>query len=218
MRGSSAKNDDVDLVWKLTRCDLGNGRNGVSLERTHSRISWVQEKLTIERVETGFGFDYRIDNSSPAFASGTAGHLNWMIEAGYMTEEATTEGAIWPVIKDLKVITQTEMRVALRMYRSIEDGAAYIKGRTRHATNQDAWPREAPRDEAKSHASHAASIPKGVEVHATDTTRTIGLRDAPCVTYSHGRRALTTQTCFNAIPINPRRHHETLHRDPSRCS
>jgi len=181
MRGSSAKNDDVDLVWKLTRCDLGNGRNGVSLERTHSRISWVQEKLTIERVATGFGFDYRIDNSSPSFANGTAGHMDQLIDGQYLSIENQTN-KIWDEIRHLGLMTQTEMRVALRMFKSLEDPDGYIKGRSRHATNQDAWPHEAPRDEAKSHASHAVSIPKGVEVHATDTTRIIGPRDAPCVT------------------------------------
>src|SRR5690606_29839754 len=41
-RGSSAKNDDVDIVVKLTRAD-----NGVLVEATHRRIGWYPEKTLI---------------------------------------------------------------------------------------------------------------------------------------------------------------------------
>lgn len=56
MRGSSAKNDDVDLVWRLTRTD-----GGVRLQRTHSRVSWVPERVEIDKHETDTGdIIYRI--------------------------------------------------------------------------------------------------------------------------------------------------------------
>lgn len=45
-RGSSAKNDDVDVVWRLTRTD-----DGVKLARTHTRISWVPESIELVRRE-----------------------------------------------------------------------------------------------------------------------------------------------------------------------
>ena len=45
-RGSSAKNDDVDLVWALERSDTG-----VSIYRTHSRVTWVPEKIEIDQIE-----------------------------------------------------------------------------------------------------------------------------------------------------------------------
>lgn len=70
-RGSSAKNDDVDLVWKLQRTDTNSGQ-GITLTRTHSRISWVPETVKIVRHETDTHTDYRIDNSETRYPDGTA--------------------------------------------------------------------------------------------------------------------------------------------------
>ena len=41
-RGSSAKNDDVDIVYRLDKTD-----DGLMLVRTHTRISWVPEKVDL---------------------------------------------------------------------------------------------------------------------------------------------------------------------------
>lgn len=41
-RGTSAKNDDVDVVWRLTPTDSGR-----TLTATHRRMSWVPEKVDI---------------------------------------------------------------------------------------------------------------------------------------------------------------------------
>jgi hypothetical protein len=41
-RGSSAKNDDVDVVWHLARTE-----SGLLLKRTHSRIGWVPERVDV---------------------------------------------------------------------------------------------------------------------------------------------------------------------------
>lgn len=54
-RGSSAKNDDVDVVFRLSRA-----QNGVVLARTHSRISWAPERTEIARVEHDGGVSYEI--------------------------------------------------------------------------------------------------------------------------------------------------------------
>ncbi len=45
-RGTSAKNDDVDLVWLLTAMD-----NGVTLKATHRRQSWVPEVVSLVRLD-----------------------------------------------------------------------------------------------------------------------------------------------------------------------
>jgi hypothetical protein len=45
-RGSSAKQDDVDVVWKLARAE-----GGAKLTRTHSRISWVPAEIELLRQE-----------------------------------------------------------------------------------------------------------------------------------------------------------------------
>ena len=69
-RGSSAKNDDVDLVWRLTRTDTKAGE-GVKLERTHSRVAWVPQELKINRVATDDGYDYLLDTDAQQYPNGT---------------------------------------------------------------------------------------------------------------------------------------------------
>lgn len=49
-RGSSAKADDVDVVWSLRRTD-----DGVALKRTHSRIAWVPEEIDLQRLDDDRG-------------------------------------------------------------------------------------------------------------------------------------------------------------------
>lgn len=69
-RGSSAKNDDVDLIWRLTRTDTNNG-HGVRLERTHSRISWVPQELKISRQETDDGYRFHYNPDDTTYPDGT---------------------------------------------------------------------------------------------------------------------------------------------------
>jgi KaiC/GvpD/RAD55 family RecA-like ATPase len=45
-RGSSGKNDDVDVVWRLERKDQGS-----ELTCTHKRMAWVPEKVQIRHDE-----------------------------------------------------------------------------------------------------------------------------------------------------------------------
>lgn len=49
-RGSSAKNDDVDVVWRLDRL-----QGGVKLARTHSRVLWVPEGVVLDMHEDDDG-------------------------------------------------------------------------------------------------------------------------------------------------------------------
>ena len=50
-RGTSAKNDDVDLVWQMTRND-----NTVTLKSTKKRHTWIKEKIlfTVNKTEQMF--------------------------------------------------------------------------------------------------------------------------------------------------------------------
>ena len=45
-RGTSAKNDDVDVVWQLSR-----QQGGVKMTRTHSRVPWVPQQLDIAQQQ-----------------------------------------------------------------------------------------------------------------------------------------------------------------------
>lgn len=49
-RGSSGKNDDVDVVWRLDRTD-----NGAALHLTHSRVFWLDQMVSLANKETDEG-------------------------------------------------------------------------------------------------------------------------------------------------------------------
>lgn len=67
-RGSSAKNDDVDVVLRLDLAD-----NGYTLTRTHSRVGWVPERVAIERTEDVDGFVvFRAARGVTMWPAGTA--------------------------------------------------------------------------------------------------------------------------------------------------
>lgn len=58
-RGSSAKGDDVDVIWKLVEVD-----NGLKLEREAARMGWVPEKVTLRKETNPLRFE-RTDESWP---------------------------------------------------------------------------------------------------------------------------------------------------------
>ncbi len=66
-RGTSAKNDDVDVVWKLGRTD-----DGVRISRTHSRMTWVPETIDLVRHEYDNGtWEFRRNAMTNGWPAGT---------------------------------------------------------------------------------------------------------------------------------------------------
>lgn len=66
-RGTSAKNDDVDVVWQLSR-----QQGGVKLSRTHSRVPWVPQQLDIAQQQHDDGrITYQL-TTNRTFPDGTA--------------------------------------------------------------------------------------------------------------------------------------------------
>jgi hypothetical protein len=51
-RGTSAKNDDVDIVWRLTYGDSGTG----ILKATYARMGWVPDQVALQRAQLDGGF------------------------------------------------------------------------------------------------------------------------------------------------------------------
>jgi Bifunctional DNA primase/polymerase, N-terminal/AAA domain len=84
-RGSSAKNDDVDLVWSLARIN-----DGITLTRTHSRISWVPPEVKIRRHENEIT-EYLLDLQAETFADGTATRAKLLDELGLTTDTGFNE-------------------------------------------------------------------------------------------------------------------------------
>ncbi len=59
MRGSSAKGDDVDVVWRLSQTDTG-----VELKRIAARMRWVPEKVVLRRLDDLEGLRFISDEES----------------------------------------------------------------------------------------------------------------------------------------------------------
>ena len=66
-RGTSAKNDDVDIVYRLQR-----NQKGVTLNRTHSRITWAPNAVDIDYEENNDGTVTIQLAVTPVFPDGTA--------------------------------------------------------------------------------------------------------------------------------------------------
>lgn len=69
-RGSSAKGDDVDLVWRLARTD-----NGLELRREASRMGWVPLKVAFRQMSEPLRF-VRVAEDWPAGTADVAAILD----------------------------------------------------------------------------------------------------------------------------------------------
>lgn len=77
-RGSSAKNDDVDVVMRIDLVE-----DGVTITRTHSRVAWVPEKVMVRRSENHDGLvTLTIDDQSRPYAEGTRELVDLMRSVG----------------------------------------------------------------------------------------------------------------------------------------
>jgi hypothetical protein len=65
-RGSSAKNDDVDIVWQLAPRDQGS----ITLKATHRRMGWVDDQIVLARHDDPLR--YEITKDSTSWPAGTA--------------------------------------------------------------------------------------------------------------------------------------------------
>ena len=63
-RGGSAKNDDVDVVWRLGRIE-----GGVMLKATHRRIGWVPETVQLQVYEDPWRLS--VVNDAASYPAGT---------------------------------------------------------------------------------------------------------------------------------------------------
>ena len=66
-RGSSAKNDDVDIVWELST----GGRGSFTLKATKRRSQWIPDTVALTQTEDNGVLAYRWDGNHKGFAEGT---------------------------------------------------------------------------------------------------------------------------------------------------
>lgn len=70
-RGTSAKADDVDLVWEMAARE-----NGVRLRATHRRQSWIPEVVDLVRLDGPLRHELAAENSWPSGTSEAAAALD----------------------------------------------------------------------------------------------------------------------------------------------
>jgi hypothetical protein len=71
-RGSSAKNDDVDLVWEMTARDAGS----YQLRATKRRFSWVEDTVTITQTRDNGILGYAWRDGTITYRAGAADLAN----------------------------------------------------------------------------------------------------------------------------------------------
>ncbi len=113
-RGSSAKADDVDIVWRLERTD-----DGTKLMRTHSRISWVPAEVEMRRdTDTDTGVvSFRVLGANQHGApAGTKAAADLLDELGIPVD--ATRNAARAALKDAgKTVQNKVLGPALRYRR-----------------------------------------------------------------------------------------------------
>ena len=149
MRGSSAKADDVDIVWQLSRTDTNKG-DGIRLNRTHSRLSWVPQDIRITRTETDNGHDYIIDAQDQTWPNGTRQDADILAELQLPTNigfnhAKTAIREAGHKMRDSRIRTAIKFRkqaanseANLRLTAGITDNSQAHKRVGRAANNRDA--------------------------------------------------------------------------------
>lgn len=85
-RGSSAKNDDVDVVWQLTRKE-----GGITIKATHRRMTWVPETVQLA-VDDSNGWAFSLDDSNrEQYPTGTKEFAELLDSLGVPVEATTRE-------------------------------------------------------------------------------------------------------------------------------
>lgn len=169
-RGSSAKNDDVDVVWSLRRTEFG-----VALTRTHSRMSWVPAEVELVRVDDGDTTRWMIGTKgAPTYPAGTAACVAAMdtlgipLAAGYRPAGDLLNTPEHQARFGQK-FRQKVIQAAIRARREVAAGQLHIDPTTSHF-RPDA-PRDAPSNDASPRTTTTHPDANG-ETAASDLQRT----------------------------------------------
>jgi Bifunctional DNA primase/polymerase, N-terminal/AAA domain len=126
-RGSSSKNDDVDVVWKLERTE-----NGAVLQLTHSRVFWMPQSIALENVDAGNGAVVHKRSVAAGWPSGTAEAARRWFELG-IPVDASRRTAKEMGLK-FTAASFTDIRRYVR--EQSEREAMSVLGGSNHASNQ----------------------------------------------------------------------------------
>ena len=109
-RGSSAKNDDVDVVWQVARTD-----DGQLWTATHRRMGWVPTSVSIHVDEDEEEGTFRFGGGGQTWPAGTRACADDMDRLGVPLDTSTREAR--KVLKAAGVGRQNKVVVAAVKYR-----------------------------------------------------------------------------------------------------
>jgi 5S rRNA maturation endonuclease (ribonuclease M5) len=109
-RGSSAKNDDVDIVWRLQRTE-----DHVTLTRTHTRVPWGMDRIEIDKIETDDGVTVYRMAGGRGYAAGTKDLAEVLDRLGVAHD--ATQRQVRAVLKDHAVKAKTTVLADAMRYR-----------------------------------------------------------------------------------------------------
>lgn len=126
MRGSSSKNDDVDLVWRIEKID-----GGLVAIRTHARMGDVQARITYKMTDDpNLAFKMGMEE----WPAGTKEAAAFLDQKGIGTDVGYKK--VWAAIKDIKGRpTQALVRPALKYRR--QEAEKRLLGKAREVADDD---------------------------------------------------------------------------------
>jgi len=163
MRGSSAKNDDVDIVWQLTRTDTNKG-HGIRLNRTHTRLSWVPQDIRISRIETDNGHDYIIDAQEQIWPNGTRQDADLLDSLNIPIDMSARKAAI--IIRAVQPMSGTRIGTAVKFRKQAkasEETMRLTAGITTNPQDQKRAGNTPPEPEALNEVQQSEAPPQKCE-------------------------------------------------------
>ena len=192
-RGSSAKADDVDVVWTLSVTE-----NGCELKRTHSRVPWVPERVVLRRLDEPLRHELVAYADWPAGTKAAADRLDQLGAALTISRRDATQ-----LLRDAGPGVRSEVLGAALRYRRNEAERAVFLDSTGAGTGGKWFPnlgnhpeidcREPPREppsddrgnvgrDQHKHDREPLREPPGTTVRPEREPRWFPVREPPCST------------------------------------
>ena len=133
-RGTSAKNDDVDIVWRLERVE-----GGLRAHRTHSRVRWVPERVSLIQVDDP-NLGFVVEASPDQWPAGTKELADLLDRLGVPSTDSARQASA--ALRDHGAGVRAAKVRAAQKYRAMRDQergpASRNTGRRQNTSGSDA--------------------------------------------------------------------------------
>ena len=125
-RGSSAKNDNVDVVWLLVPTD-----SGATLKRDKARMGWVPERVTFAKLDEPLRYERRTDD----WPEGT-GELANLLDRLKVAPDATAK-VVATRLREFGEPRRKQLILAAQRFRGVKIAEAGTAPRNRREPSDD---------------------------------------------------------------------------------